>query len=163
DTTVRASVRKAGGNPDKVKFVELAFPDMPAALTGKKVDAAWVVEPTLSVAKSQGARVVAWNFVDTAPNLPVGAYFTATKLKTDSPDVGRGLSEAMAESLPYAQAPQAEARAAIPTYTKITADQTKGLTLPQWPATIDSAALGTLVDLAVSDGLIPSKPDLAAL
>jgi NitT/TauT family transport system substrate-binding protein len=56
DVTVRASVRKAGGDPSKVKFTELAFPDMPAALAGKKVDAAWVVEPFLSAIKAQGGR-----------------------------------------------------------------------------------------------------------
>src|SRR6266496_905076 len=71
DTTVRASVRKAGGDPSKVKFTELAFPDMPAALAGHRVDAAWVVEPFLTVATQQGNRVVAWNFVDTAPNLMI--------------------------------------------------------------------------------------------
>ena len=28
DSTIRASVRKAGGDPSSIKFVELAFPDM---------------------------------------------------------------------------------------------------------------------------------------
>lgn len=163
DTTVRASVRKAGGDPDKVKFTELAFPEMPAALAGKKIDAAWVVEPFLSVAKAQGARVVAWNFVDTAPNLPVAAYFATTKLGQDDPDLVKRFAEAMTESSAYAQAHPDEARTVITTYTKITAEQAKSLTLPQWPATIDTTALGVLADLAVSDKLVTAKPDLAAL
>jgi NitT/TauT family transport system substrate-binding protein len=163
DTTVRASVRKAGGDPSKVKFVELAFPDMPAALSGNKVDAAWVVEPFLSVAKSQGARVVAWNFVDTAANLPVAAYFTTTTFKSGNADLVKRFTEAMNESSAYAQAHPDEARAIITTYTKITAEQTKALTLPQWSGTIDSTALGVLADLALSDGLVTAKPDLAAL
>jgi NitT/TauT family transport system substrate-binding protein len=163
DTTVRASVRKAGGDPSKVKFTELAFPEMPAALASKKIDAAWVVEPFLSVAKAQGARVVAWNFVDTAPNLPVAAYFTTTKLGQDDPDLVKRFAEAMVESSAYAQAHPDEARTVITTYTKITAEQAKSLTLPQWPATIDTTALGVLADLAVADGLVSAKPDLAAL
>src|SRR4029453_672638 len=44
DSTIRASVRKAGGDPSGIKFGELAFPDMPAALEAKRVDAVWVVE-----------------------------------------------------------------------------------------------------------------------
>jgi NitT/TauT family transport system substrate-binding protein len=160
DTTVRASVRKAGGDPDKVEFTELAFPEMPAALAGKKIDAAWVVEPFLSVAKAQGARAVAWNFVDTAPNLPVAAYFTTTE---QDPDLVKRFAEAMTESSAYAQAHPDEARTAITTYTKITAEQAKSLTLPQWPATIDTTALATLADLAVADKLVTAKPDLAAL
>ena len=152
-----------GGDPSKVKFTELAFPDMPAALAGKKVDAAWVVEPFLSAIKAQGGRVVAWNFVDTAPNLPIAAYFTTTKLISQKPDLVKKFTEAMAESNAYAQAHPDEARAVLTTYTKITADQAKALTLPQWPDKIDTAALGTLADLAVADGLLPAKPDLTAL
>jgi NitT/TauT family transport system substrate-binding protein len=163
DVTVRASVRKAGGDPAAVKFTELAFPDMPAALATKKVDAAWVVEPFLSAVKAQGGRVVAWNFVDTAPNLPIAAYFTTTKAVSEKPDLVKNFTDAMAESNAYAQAHPDEARAVIPTYTKITAEQAKGLTLPQWPDKVDTAALGTLADLAVTDGLLPAKPDLTAL
>jgi NitT/TauT family transport system substrate-binding protein len=69
----------------------------------------------------------------------------------------------MAESNAYAQAHPDEARAVLTTYTKITADQAKALTLPQWPDKIDTVALGTLADLAVSGGLLTSKPDLTAL
>ena len=163
DVTVRASVRKAGGDPSKVKFTELAFPDMPAALTTKKVDAAWVVEPFLSAIKAQGGRVVAWNFVDTAPDLPVAAYFTSAKLGTEKSDLVKRFTEAMVESSAYAQAHPDEARAVLPTYTKITAEQAKALTLPQWPDKIDTNALGVLADLAVSDGLLTTKPDLTAL
>ena len=163
DVTVRASVRKAGGDPSKVKFTELAFPDMPAALSTKKVDAAWVVEPFLSAIKAQGGRVVAWNFVDTAPDLPVAAYFTSAKLGTEKPDLVKRFTEAMVESSAYAQAHPDEARAVLPTYTKITAEQAKALTLPQWPDKIDTTALGVLADLAVSDGLLTTKPDLTAL
>jgi NitT/TauT family transport system substrate-binding protein len=50
DSTIRASVRKAGGDPSSLEFVELAFPDMPAALEAGRVDAIWVVEPFLSAA-----------------------------------------------------------------------------------------------------------------
>ncbi|MEV5408156.1 ABC transporter substrate-binding protein [Thermopolyspora sp. NPDC052614] len=163
DTTVRASVRKAGGDPDKVRFTELAFPDMAAALTAGEVDAAWVVEPFLSGAKAQGARVVAWNFVDTAPNLPIAAYFTTSTLAKDNPELAKGFTEAMNESLAYAQAHPDEARAILTSYTKITAEQAGALTLPQWPSTIDTAALEVLVDLAVSDGIVETKPDLTTL
>ena len=34
-------LRKAGGDPKAVKFVELGFPDMPAAVESGQVDAAW--------------------------------------------------------------------------------------------------------------------------
>ena len=79
DTAVRESVRKAGGDPDKVKFVELAFDQMPAALDSGQVDAAWVVEPALDHRKGQGGQVIASPLVETVPNLTVAMYFTSTQ------------------------------------------------------------------------------------
>ena len=80
DSTIRASVRKAGGDPSSIKFVELAFPDMPAALQADRVDAIWVVEPFLSTSLGEGGRLVASNYVDTAPDLTVAVYFTSEQL-----------------------------------------------------------------------------------
>ena len=40
--------------PGEINFVEMAFPDMPAALSKGQVDAAWVVEPYLSKAVADG-------------------------------------------------------------------------------------------------------------
>jgi NitT/TauT family transport system substrate-binding protein len=104
DTSVKAAVRKAGGDDSKVKFVELAFPDMPAALNNKLVDAAWIVEPFLTVAKEQGAKPIAWNLVDTAPNLMIAVYFTSGKYAKEHPDTVKRFQAAMNESLAYADA-----------------------------------------------------------
>lgn len=54
DTTVRAAVRKDGGDASKVEFVEMPFPDMPAALAKGRVDAVWEVEPFVTQATGQG-------------------------------------------------------------------------------------------------------------
>src|SRR5882757_5509964 len=85
DTSVRESVRKAGGDASKVQFVEIAFASMPAALDAGQIDAAWVVEPTLAQVKAQGDRVIASNYVDVAPDLTVALYFTAQKLQQSNP------------------------------------------------------------------------------
>ena len=41
DTTIRNAVEKDGGDPSKIQFVELPFPEMPAQLAAGNVDAAW--------------------------------------------------------------------------------------------------------------------------
>ncbi len=163
DTTVRASVRKAGGDPKAVKFVELAFPDMPAALQAGRVDAIWVVEPFLTAAKAGGGRVVAANYVDTAPNLTVATYFTSAQLAKSNPDLVKRFTEAMTESLRYADAHPDEVRQVLGTYTQIAADVAAKLTLPKWPTDINRQSVQTLADLAVGDGLMDRAPDLSAL
>jgi NitT/TauT family transport system substrate-binding protein len=163
DTTVKASVRKAGGDPSKVNFTELALPDAAAALANKRVDAAWLVEPFLTAALQQGDRVVAWNLVDTAPGLMIAAYFTSAKFANANPDLVRRFSAAMNKSLEYASAHPDEARQILSTYTKINAATAAKLTLPAWPTEVNRASTDTLAQLAVNDGLMASKPDLSTL
>ncbi|MFC0864206.1 ABC transporter substrate-binding protein [Sphaerimonospora cavernae] len=160
DTTIRASVRKAGGDPSQLKFVELPFPDAPAALQNGRVDAIWVVEPFVTQAISQGARPVAWNFADAAPNLTVAMYFTSGK--TD-PDLVKRFTAAMNESLEYAQQHPDESRDILKTYTKIDADLIAKITLPKWPTTVDRDSIQTIADDALADGVLKSKVDVAAL
>ncbi|MFE9444853.1 ABC transporter substrate-binding protein [Streptomyces sp. NPDC006602] len=164
DTTVREAVRKDGGDPSKVKFVEMAFDQMPAALDGGQVDAAWMGEPALTIAKSQGARVVASPFAETDPKLTVATYFASTQLTKKNPDLVKKFTAAMTESLTYATAHPDEARQILTTYTKIDSAVLKNLTLPSWPAQYDMASLEKLAALGEKDGLFSDKkPDLKAL
>lgn len=163
DTTVRASVRKAGADPTALRFTELAFPDMPAALMNGEVDAAFMVEPFQSAARAQGARSVASSYVDAAPNLTVAVYFTSQQVIDRDPDLVRRFSEAMRESLAYADANPDEARRVIGTYTRITPEVIAQVTLPKWPAEVNRASVQTLADLALQDGLIDSPVDVGAL
>ncbi|MDW5330278.1 ABC transporter substrate-binding protein [Plantactinospora sp. KLBMP9567] len=163
DTSVRESVRKAGGDPSGVQFVEIGFPQMPAALDGGQVDAAWVVEPSLSAVKAKGGRVVASNFVDVAPDLTVALYFTSTKLTQENPDLVKRFVEAMQESLAYADSNPDEVRRIIGTYTQIDAATVAALTLPKWPADYNRASLEALARLGQQDGLFDTAPDLDKL
>ena len=163
DSTIRASVRKAGGDPSSIKFVELAFPDMPAALEAGRVDAVWVVEPFLSATLGAGGHLVASNYVDTAPDLTVALYFTSEQLTKDDPDLVNKFTEAMTESLAYADAHPDEARQVLTSYTQIDQAVIRKLTLPKWPADINRQSVETLATLAVQDGLVAKQPDLSAL
>ena len=163
DTTIRQSIRKAGGDPTAVKFVELPFPDMPAALQEGRVDAVWVVEPFVTIARDQGARIVASNLVDTSPDTQIAAYFTSEQLQQQDPDLVKRFTEAVNESLAYADAHPDEVRNALGTYTKIPPQVRDALVLPKWPADVNRQSVEALADLAVTDGLLTQKPDVAAL
>ncbi|MEU4682453.1 ABC transporter substrate-binding protein [Streptomyces xinghaiensis] len=163
DTTVRESVRKAGGDPGDIEFTELAFDQMPAALSEGRVDAAWLVEPALSIAKAQGARVIASNFVDTAPDLTVATYFTSDKIAKEDPELVKKFTEAMNESLRYADEHPDEVRDILATYTKIDAKLAKSLTLPRWPTEANRDSIEKLAELGKNDGVFTKAPDLDAL
>jgi NitT/TauT family transport system substrate-binding protein len=163
ETAVRASVRKAGGDPDEVELVELAFDQMPAALDGGRIDAAMVVEPALATIKSQGGREIASPMIDIAPKLTVAMYFTSVKYARENPEVVKKFQEATAESLAYADSHPDEVREIVTTYTKIPADVLAKVTLPKWPAEPNRAAIEELAELGARDGLFKQTPDLDEL
>ncbi|AVT35606.1 ABC transporter substrate-binding protein [Plantactinospora sp. BB1] len=163
DTTTRASIRKAGGDPSNIKWTELPFPDMPAAVLGKRVDAAMVVEPFFTIAQNQGARVVAYNFAEAIPNMTVAAYFSTEQTITQKADLTGRFKTAMETSLKYAQEHPDEARQVLQTYTKIEPAVAAKITLPAWPAEINRESVQTLADLMLTDGLLKEKVDVAEL
>ena len=163
ETAVRASMRKAGGDPDKVKFVELAFDQMPAALDKGDIDAAMVVEPALATIRSQGGTEIASSLVDIAQNLTVAMYFTSTQYAQQHPDMVKKFQEATAESLAYADAHPDEVRRVVTTYTTIPAAVLAKVTLPKWPADPNRASIETLEKLGEQDGLFKKTPDLDKL
>ena len=66
------SARKRGADPAQIRFVEMPFADMPAALAAGQVDAADLGEPYLSRELESGARVVFANSEGFAGRRPRG-------------------------------------------------------------------------------------------
>ncbi|HEX6356266.1 ABC transporter substrate-binding protein [Actinophytocola sp.] len=163
DTSVRQSIREDGGDPSKVEFTALPFPEQPAALANGQVDAVFVVEPFQQAVLAEGARKIASSYVDVAPDLAVALYFTSTQLIEQNPDLVKRFTEAMQESLSYADSHPDEARQIIGTYTQIDPAVIAKVTLPKWPAEINRKSIEDIADLAREDGLLTNPADLDSL
>lgn len=163
DTTVRQAIRKAGGDPQTTEFVELGFPDMQAALERGQIDAIQVVEPFLSGGQTAGAKLIASNYVDTAPDLTIGAYFTSANIAAEKPELVEKFTAAMKESLEFAEANPEKVREVLLSYTKIDQAAAAKLTLPSYTSEINREALDTLVELSKDDGLLEADPKLDTL
>jgi len=163
DVTIKESLRKQGADPSKFEFVEIPFPEMNAALEAEEVDAAWLVEPFTSQAKAAGARVIAYNYVETAPNLTVALYFTTEEYEEGHPETVDGFAAAMRKSLAYSEAHPREVREIIPTYTEIPAAVAKIMVLPTWKPQIEPDKLELLGELSEQYGLIDEAPTLDEL
>jgi len=163
DTTVRQSVRRAGGRADDLRFQAMPFPEMPGALQAGKVDAAWVVEPALSAVLTQGGQILASNFVDTAPDLTVALYFTSRGTQTAKPQLVTDFTEAIKESLRYAASHPEEVRDVVGTYTKINDTVRIAMILPSWPEEINRSSLERVASLGQHDGIFAKPPTLDQL
>ena len=163
DTTVRESVREAGGDPSDIEFVEMAFPDMIPALENGQIDAAWLVEPFTTAALDAGNREIASNFVDTHPELSVATYFTSEEMLAQEPQLIDDIEAALQESFAYAEANPDEVRRILGEYTEIDAAALADIRLPRWPEAVNEESVGILADLMLEDGLIGTEADLASL
>jgi len=163
DTTIRQSIRKAGGDPTDVRFEAMPFPSIPGALQAHQMDAAWVVEPQLTEAITLGAQVLTSNLVDTAANMTVAMYFTTTATISADPGLVDRFKAAVVESLAYAADHPEEIRNVVGTYTKISDSVRTSMILPNWPSDINRASLERLATLGRQDGIFTGPPALDKL
>jgi NitT/TauT family transport system substrate-binding protein len=161
--SINESVRKAGGDPSKLEYVEIPPPDMPAALDTGQIDATCMSEPFLSGYLARGGRTVASNYVDVAPEADIAVYFSSAELLESDPDLVERFTAALADSLAYAQEHPDETRETVTTYTSLTAEQVAGVTLPRFPTEINRGSLERIAELAEQDGLLKEPVDLDEL
>jgi NitT/TauT family transport system substrate-binding protein len=163
DTTVRNVVDAAGGDPQAVEFVEMSFPDMPAAVVGGQVDAAWVVEPHLTQAVDQGARIISSNFVETDSDLLIAAYFTSDQMIAQDPQTVEAFTAAIREALTYATEHPDETRAILGTYTEIDPVVQSVMTMPRFAPDLDTPYLQVVADLGLKYGMFDKPVDVTRL
>ena len=163
DTTIRKLVENAGGDHESIKFVEIPFPDAPAAIESGQVDAAWILDPFLTQTVENGARVIAYNFAETHPSLDISGYFTTSSYIEENPEIVEQFTRAMKKSLEYAQENPEAVREIVGTYTKIDEEMRAKMVLPAFHADFDREGLTILGEAAASYGTLSKAPDLDAM
>lgn len=163
DTTIKSIVEADGGDPESIEFVEVPFPDAPAALENGIVDAAWILEPFQSSAMDAGAKMLSANFAEFDPELDVAGYFTSAQYAQENPEATQKFTTAMNKSLDYAQQHPEEVRDIVGTYTKISEDVRAGMVLPRFRADFNREAVQKLGDAAQSYGTLSKPVDIEKL
>jgi NitT/TauT family transport system substrate-binding protein len=163
EVTIKASLEPEGVAVDTLKFTEVPFPDMNAALESGRVDGACVVEPFVSQGKAGKARGIDPFYVRTAPDLTVATYFTSRQYAEQNGDVVDRFVEAMNKSLTYAQSHPDEVRQVLLDYTEIPPEAVEQIKLPIWRPDLNEPTIEKLSELSLKYGLIEEQPDLDEL
>lgn len=161
DTTVSESLRKRGVDPDRIKLLEVDFPDMTGALEGGRVDAAMEIEPFLSGAVAAGARIIDRPYTGTRPGLQIGSYFASEQYIAKNGDVIERFKEGVGETARAIEADQAAFRKFLPTAAKIPAPAAQKARLPTWKAESDQASIDLTAKLMKRYGVTKTEPDAA--
>ena len=164
EVTYRKSLSDMGVDDSTLKFTEVPFPDMNAALEAERVDGACVVEPFVSQGKAGKAKGIDPFYVNTAPDLTVATYFTSKQYAEENPDVVKRFVTAMQQSgSTTRRATRTPSARSSPSTTQIPPEAAANIKLPQWRQDITLDTVELLSQLSLEYGLIESEPDLNEL
>ncbi|TRW44680.1 ABC transporter substrate-binding protein [Georgenia yuyongxinii] len=161
EISIKEIVSKAGGDPDSINFVELGFPDMPAALESGNIDAAWVPEPFQTIFKDSGANLVAYNYQETMPGVPTMSVITAGPLAESDPDMVQEFVAAVDEVTTFAEDNPDKVRATLTTFLDMDEALANKVLVEHFGAQMNEDSLQALSDLSVKYGLLQNPVDMA--
>ncbi len=146
--SARAWIDRNGGDSTKVRFVELGFPLMPAALGAGRVDIASITEPFVALAKQMGHRVLA------NPNLAIGPDFLGTgyvateQWATGHADVVAKFASVIRETAIWANANPDKTVTMLAQFTKVDPAVIASMVRTRFAERLTPAMLQPVIDVA---------------
>jgi NitT/TauT family transport system substrate-binding protein len=151
--TTSAVLSADGVTASSVKYVEIPFPDMVAALKAGRVNAISAVEPFLSAALAAGGKLVTSTCTGPTAGFPMSGYITTQGWVTQHQAAAKAFQQALEKGNAYANAHPDVVRSVIPTYTTMTAAAAATVPLGTYPGTLTATSLQSIVTLMKSGGL----------
>ena len=108
--------KQAGIKPTSVQLIQIPFPQMPAALSQGRVQAAVIVAPFVNEALAQGATVLVHPNQVLFPHGTVTCMSALSSYISQNPAVVTAFHAAMNEAVAYAKTHQSAARAVLAKY-----------------------------------------------
>jgi NitT/TauT family transport system substrate-binding protein len=143
-----AWIDKNGGDSSKVKFVELPFPQMEAALVGARVDAVSVHEPFATASLEKAAvRVLSHPWGDVIPRFLIASWFASNKWIEKNKGVVQGFVRAISRGTDAINGDPAAARAAMVKWAGLSADLAGKIGLPVFEKGVSEKDVQVTIDL----------------
>jgi NitT/TauT family transport system substrate-binding protein len=150
-----AWVDKNGASSSKVKFVEVPFPQMEAALVGGKIDAISVHEPFATAALEKGqTRVLAYPWGDVLPKFLIASWFASEKWIVKNKEMGQAFVRAISRGVDSIHADPEGSRAAMIKWAGLNPDLAGKIGLPVFEKGISDKDLQATIDLTQKYKLI---------
>lgn len=161
DLSIMGSVEGDGGDPTKVEFTEIAFPDQLAQLEQGNIDAAWVPEPFVGKALStDGLVLLGEPMGNVIPGLSSMVTFTSTKYAEENPDIVKKFRAGIEKSTQMAMDDTDAYREVIVSYTGMDAAVVEKINLEKLSGDLDPSIIEDLTALALKYGFLQQEPDL---
>jgi NitT/TauT family transport system substrate-binding protein len=163
EVSIKKIVSEDGGDPNGIEFVELGFPDMPAALSAGNIDAAWVPEPFQTILKDGGNQLISYNYQETMPGVPTMSVITAGTLAEQDPEMVDEFVAAVDEITAFAQENPDKVRETLTTFLEMDEALAQKVLIEDFGAEMDGEAMQSLADLSLEYGLLSEPVDMEKL
>jgi NitT/TauT family transport system substrate-binding protein len=154
---VRAWVDANGGDATTLKFVEIAFSEMPAALATGRIDAAYVGEPFFSEAKKT-SHIVSMEFDAIAKAFLVAGWFTTTDWVKAHPEAAVKFADSIREATEWAQKNPAKCPDILAKYLKVEVAQVAATPRAYFARSLQPAMMQPGIDLTARYAKFPTFP-----
>jgi NitT/TauT family transport system substrate-binding protein len=161
--TTNAALEKRGVDISKVRYIEVPFAEAIAALETGRIDAAFAVEPFVTLGLQAGHRSISRPVLETAPDYINATFFTTEKYIADHPDVVARFVRAVDRSFDYAAGHPEEVRDVLSTYTEIPPKVAREIRLSDFSRYTDKSTLDLTAKLAKRYGYIEKEPMVSQL
>jgi NitT/TauT family transport system substrate-binding protein len=159
ELAAKASLAKQGVDVGEIELAEVDFPDMNGALTQGRVDAAFQIEPFVSLGVAEGHRIIDRPYVGTKPGLQIGCYFTSEQYLRENGDVVERFQQGVADTAEAIAQDPGAFREFLPEASEIPPPAAQKAILPAWKADNDQASLDLTADLMERYGVTEERPD----
>jgi NitT/TauT family transport system substrate-binding protein len=148
-----------GGDSSKVKWVEIPFPQMEAAVVQKHIDAFVAVEPFVTVPSqvNKKTRVLGYPLGGIAPRLLIASFFSSETWIQKNTEIAKAFITALNRGIDAHNNNLEEAKTIIAKYTGLAPDVLKLVTLSAFEKKILESDLQPMMDVALRYKLIAKK------
>jgi len=154
----KIAVKADGGDPGKVRFIELGFADALAALQSGKIDVMVGAEPFGTAAIAAGFPAINSPYIAMSKkSMLTSAYFTFENQLKSNPELFKNIRAAINESLDYAQKNPDGVRKQLPKFTKLGPEVAAKLILPTYLTAVPKESIELFSTYAKEFGMI-NKP-----
>lgn len=156
-----AAIKKDGGDPSKVTFVAMPFPDMVSALERGAIDAASLVEPFQTKTVANGAKVLAHPYSETLqPNGTFTVIFTAGPFAQNNPETIAKFSRAIDRASVLAASHPEKVGQVLAKYGKLPPEVFAKMRVPMYTDDLSVPAMEHTATLMQGLGFLPGPVDV---
>jgi len=161
----RAALRSSGVDAAGVRFVDVTYPTMGAALQNGSVDASFATDPFLSrFRQTLGARVVLDTIGGRTDDFPIGCYHTTERFAKQNPRTVAAFQRAMARAQQLAKRDRHAVTRILPSYISgLTPQGADTITIGEFSPSNDKSLAQRVADFMTQQHVLPGHFDVAGL